>query len=152
MFSRCNKMCCLNFPQCILSLWDKYCQTYKCEALPVYASVYRPDLSASLPVYLSLAERRSVVIGSCWMVWCSIRANKPARFVMAILRFLSCSNNSSSLYHWQRDRQAETHGGGQGYLLDSCHHCIANKVFFLQLLTTLTRSRSTSARRSFSQQ
>lgn len=69
-----------------------------------------------LSVYLSLAERRSVVIGSCWMVWCSIRANKPARFVIAVLRFLSCSNSSSSLYH------------------------------------TRTLSRSTSARRSFSQQ
>lgn len=57
-----------------------------------------------LSVYLSLAKRRSVVIGSCWMVWCSIRANKPARFVIAVLRFLSCSNSSSSLYHWQTDR------------------------------------------------
>lgn len=58
-------------------------------------------------VYLSLAERRSVVIGSCWMVWCSIRANRPARLVMAIRRFLSCSNSSSSLYHWQTDKQTD---------------------------------------------
>lgn len=69
------------------------------------------SLCTGLPVYLSLAERRSVVIGSCWMVWCSIRASRPARLVMAILRFLSCSNSSSSLYHWQTDRQT-------GYSLD----------------------------------
>lgn len=69
--------------------------------------VYLPACLASLPVYRSLAERRSGTMGSCWMVWCSIRAMSPARLVMAALRFLSCSNSSSSLYHWQTDRHRE---------------------------------------------
>lgn len=47
----------------------------------------------------SALERRSVVSGSCWMVWCSIRASKPARLVMAVRTLRSCSNSSSSLYH-----------------------------------------------------
>lgn len=64
----------------------------------------------------SALERRSVVSGSCWIVWCSIRASNPALLVMAVRTLRSCSNSSSSLYH------------------------------------TRTRSRSTSARRSFSQQ
>lgn len=47
----------------------------------------------------SAFDRRSVVSGSCWMVWCSIRASKPARLVMAVRTLRSCSNSSSSLYH-----------------------------------------------------
>lgn len=43
--------------------------------------------------------RRSVVRGSCWMVWCSMRARSPALLVMAVLTLRSCSNSSSSLYH-----------------------------------------------------
>lgn len=110
--------------------------------LPVY-------LSHCLPVYLSFAERRSVVIGSCWMVWCSIRANKPARLVMAILRFLSCSNSSSSLYHWQTDAQTD-----RVTFRTPVFTLLRVTFYFLKrrLLTTRTRSRSTSARRSFSQQ
>ena len=47
----------------------------------------------------SAFDRRSVVSGSCWMVWCSIRASKPARLVMAVRTLRSCSKSSSSLYH-----------------------------------------------------
>lgn len=49
--------------------------------------------------YLSLLVRKSVVRGSCWIVWCNIRASRPARLVMAVLTFRSCSNSSSNLYH-----------------------------------------------------
>lgn len=49
--------------------------------------------------YLSLLPRRSVVSGSCWIVWCSIRARRPALLVMAVLTLRSCSKSSSSLYH-----------------------------------------------------
>lgn len=85
--------------------WDAFHFHIQCPCpCPTFLPVY---LFTCLPVYLSLAERRSVVIGSCWIVWCSIRANSPARLVMAILRFLSCSNSSSSLYHWQTDTQTD---------------------------------------------
>lgn len=49
----------------------------------------------------SALERRSVVSGSCWIVWCSIRASSPALLVMAVRTLRSCSNSSSSLYHCQ---------------------------------------------------
>lgn len=56
--------------------------------------------------YLSLLLRRSVVTGSCWMVWCNIRASSPARLVMAVLTFRSCSKSSSNLYHCvQREKK-----------------------------------------------
>lgn len=58
----------------------------------------------------SALDRRSVVSGSCWMVWCSIRASNPARFVMAVRTLRSCSNSSSSLYHCQGNRWSREKG------------------------------------------
>ena len=60
----------------------------------------------------SALERRSVVSGSCWMVWCSIRASKPARLVIAVRTLRSCSNSSSSLYHCRGAEGAVRRGSG----------------------------------------
>lgn len=91
----------------------------------------------------SALERRSVVSGSCWMVWCSIRASKPARLVMAVRTLRSCSNSSSSLYHCRGSRGSRDKGIPEPPPLPP--HPPPRP-------TTRTRSRSTSARRSFSQQ
>lgn len=90
----------------------------------------------------SALERRSVVSGSCWIVWCNIKASNPARFVMAVRTLRSCSNSSSSLYHCQ-GRRAMRRSSGRP---TSPWPHPASKP------TTRTRSRSTSARRNFSQQ
>lgn len=133
MRSMCASVCRLHFSPSILLTSSCLCW----HPLPV-----------CLTVYLSLPERRSVVIGSCWMVWCSIRANKPARLVMAILRFLSCSNSSSSLYHWEWDR----HRHRDRVTFWTPVTSVMSVTFVQRVVTTRTRSRSTSARRSFSQQ
>lgn len=59
----------------------------------------------------SALERRSVVSGSCWIVWCNIKASNPARFVMAVRTLRSCSNSSSSLYHCQGRRAMRRSSG-----------------------------------------
>lgn len=81
-----------------------HCVCFRNLIFSVFTGTYKSvhvssPVCLSKPVYLSLAVLRSVVIGSCWIVWWSIRANSPALLVMAVLRFLSCSNSSSSLYH-----------------------------------------------------
>lgn len=63
---------------------------------------------------LSTLERRSLVSGSCWIVWWSIRPSSPARFVMAVRTFCSCSTSSSSFCNcrggvWERALRIPPH-------------------------------------------
>ena len=120
----------------------------------------------TLADYLSLLLRRSVVSGSCWMVWCNIRASRPALFVMAVLTLRSCSKSSSSLYHCQTRTFQKQRAWNFNYGISTViiitltcidyyswfHHKNKNKLaLWLVPLTTRTRSRSTSALLSFSQ-
>lgn len=64
-----------------------------------------PQLSRA---QLSTLERRSEVSGSCCIVWWSIKASSPARFVIAVRTLFSCSSSSSSLcncgrWAWEGD-------------------------------------------------
>lgn len=76
---------------------------------PKHTVIHRSNSSRA--DYLSLLLRRSVVNGSCWIVWCNIRARRPALLVIAVLTLRSCSKSSSSLYHCV---------GGEGKETDQC--------------------------------